>query len=175
MILCSCRWQQHRYRITRGRFCSPLLLLAWVKFCPHWNASLFQTVYYMLQWKWNINWDLIMEWCLEPGWGASSGSWAKTLLLSLLVFFTEIIVYSVITVVHHIHFRPVGTSLFVSTRFIFTNSFAAFLLRVILDFVIKAVLSISVEVASRSISGLIWSRSVVLAPGLGSFLVPLVL
>ncbi len=70
----------------------------------------------------------------------------KNRLLSLLI--------SVLILVSHIHFRPVGTSLFVFARFIDFISLPAFFLSVVLDFAIEAILSISVPVIpiSRTVS-----------------------
>jgi hypothetical protein len=58
-----------------------------------------------------------------------------------------------LSLVSHIHFRPVGTSLFVFARFIVFNSLPAFFLSVVLDFAIEAILPISVPVVS--ISGIV--------------------
>ena len=68
-------------------------------------------------------------------------NWLLSLLISVLIF------------VRHIHFRPVGTSLFVFARFIVFNSLPAFLLSVVLDFAIEAILPISIPVVS--ISGIV--------------------
>jgi len=77
---------------------------------------------------------------LEPAWGVSSGSWAKTLLQSLLISFI------LITVAGYIHFRPIGTSLFVSAWVVFSNSLWAFVLSVVLDFAVETVLAVPAEV-----------------------------
>jgi hypothetical protein len=61
-------------------------------------------------------------------------------LISFLLF--------IVAVAGHIHFWPVGTSLFVSTWFIFPDSFPALILGVILDFAVEAVFAIPVGVAS---------------------------
>jgi hypothetical protein len=74
----------------------------------------------------------------------SSGSLVKTLLLSLLISFL------LITVAGHIHFGPVGTSLFVSAQFLFTDSFETVLLCVILEFTVEAVLSIPIGIVPWS-------------------------
>jgi hypothetical protein len=83
---------------------------------------------------------------MEPLLGVSSGSSGKILLLSLLISFT------LITVAGHIHFRPIGMSLFVYAWFIFTDSFSAFFLVVVLDLAIKALLLILIGVVSKSLS-----------------------
>jgi hypothetical protein len=82
---------------------------------------------------WNDAWSLDEE---------SSGSLMKNWLLSLLI--------SVLTFVCHIHFRPIGTSLFVLAQFIVFNSLPAFFLSVVLDFALEAVLPILVPVISFS-------------------------
>ncbi len=66
----------------------------------------------------------------------------KNRLLSLLISF--------LTFICQIHFRPVGLSLFVFARFIVFNSLPAFLLSVVLDFAVEAVLSVPVPVVSAS-------------------------
>ena len=66
----------------------------------------------------------------------------KNRLLSLLISF--------LTFVCHIHFRPIGSSLFVLAQFIVFYSLPAFFLSVILDFAIKAVFPIPVAVVSAS-------------------------
>jgi hypothetical protein len=50
----------------------------------------------------------------------------------------------------HIHFGPVGTSLFVSAWFIFPDSFPAFILGVVLELAVKAVFAVPVCVASSA-------------------------
>ncbi len=62
----------------------------------------------------------------------------KNRLLSLLI--------SVLIFTCHVHFRPIGTSLFVLARFIVFNSLPALLLGMILDFAVEAVLSVPVSV-----------------------------
>ena len=74
----------------------------------------------------------------------SSGSLAKTLLLSLLISFL------LITVAGHIHFGPIGMSLFVSARFLFADSFETIFLCVILEFTVEAVLSIPIGIVPWS-------------------------
>jgi hypothetical protein len=64
----------------------------------------------------------------------------KNQLLSMLI--------SLLLFVSHIHFWPVGTSLFVFAWFIVFDSFPAFFLSMVLDFAIEAVLSVSVPVVS---------------------------
>ncbi len=54
--------------------------------------------------------------------------------------------------------------MFVSAQFIFTNSFAAFLLCVILDLALEAVLPVAVKVVPWAISGPVCPVSVFLAP-----------
>jgi hypothetical protein len=53
-----------------------------------------------------------------------------------------------ITVGGHIHFRPIGTSLFVSALFVFMNPFPAFILGVVLDLAVEAVLAVPVRVVA---------------------------
>jgi hypothetical protein len=77
-------------------------------------------------------------------WGESSGSLGKTMLLSLLISFTLFTV----AVAGHIHFWPICTTLFVSARFIFLDSFPALILGVILNFTVEAVFAVPVCVAS---------------------------
>ena len=76
----------------------------------------------------------------------SSGSLAKTLLLSLLISF----ILFTVAVAGHIHFWPIGSSLFVFARFIVFHSLPAFFLSVILDFAIEAIFPIPVAVVSAS-------------------------
>jgi hypothetical protein len=57
-------------------------------------------------------------------------------LLSLLI--------SVLILVSHIHFWPVGTSLFVFARLIFFDSLSAFFLGMILDLAVETVFSVPV-------------------------------
>jgi hypothetical protein len=78
----------------------------------------------------------------------SSGSGAKTLLLSLLISFTFI------SIAGNVHFRPVDTSLFVSAWFVFMDSLLEFFLSVVLDLAVKAVFPIPIGVASSFWSGL---------------------
>ncbi len=66
----------------------------------------------------------------------------KNRLLFLLISF--------LTFVCHIHFRPIGSSLFVLAQFIVLHSLPALFLSVILDFAIKAVLPVPVLVVSAS-------------------------
>jgi hypothetical protein len=66
----------------------------------------------------------------------------KNRLLSLLISF--------LTFVCHIHFRPIGSPLFVFTLFIVFHSLPAFFLSVILDFAIKTVFPIPVVIVSAS-------------------------
>jgi hypothetical protein len=66
----------------------------------------------------------------------------KNRLLSLLI--------SILILVSHLHFWPVGTSLFVFAWFIFSDSFSALFLGMILDFAVEAILPISVPVVSGS-------------------------
>ncbi len=66
----------------------------------------------------------------------------KNRLLSLLI--------SVSILVSHIHFWPLGTSLFVFAWFIVLDSFSALFLCVILDFAVKAILPVPVPVVSGS-------------------------
>ncbi len=63
------------------------------------------------------------------------------MLLSLLIS------YILIAVAGHIHFRPLGTSLFVSA---FKNSFPAFILGVFLDLAVEAVLAVPVRVVAST-------------------------
>jgi len=88
-----------------------------------------------------------VEWCWEPGWGVSSGSLNKTLLLSLLVNFTISVIF-----VLHIHFWPIGASWFVSAQFIFTDSLLAFFLAMVLEFAVVAMFSYMVCVTLRTIT-----------------------
>jgi hypothetical protein len=92
----------------------------------------------------------------------------KNQLLSLLI--------SVLILVSHIHFRPIGTSLFVFARFIVFNSLPAFFLSVVLDFAVEAVLPIPVTVVSVtgvvSIAVLPWSLGLVSIPTLESVVPP---
>jgi hypothetical protein len=66
----------------------------------------------------------------------------KNQLLSLLISF--------LTFLCHIHFRPIGGSLFVFARFIVFNSLWAFFLSVVLDFAVEAILPVPVPVVSSS-------------------------
>ncbi len=66
----------------------------------------------------------------------------KNRLLSLLI--------SVLIFICYVHFRPIGTSLFVFAWFIVFNSLPAFFLSVVLDFAVEAVLSVPVPVVSVS-------------------------
>ncbi len=72
----------------------------------------------------------------------SSGSLAKTLLLSLWISFL------LITVAGYIHSGPVSTALFVFARFLLPDSFETILLSVVLKFAVEAILSISIGVVS---------------------------
>jgi hypothetical protein len=64
----------------------------------------------------------------------------KNRLLSQLI--------SVLILVSHIHFWPVGTSLFVFARLIFFDSLSAFFLGMILDLAVETVFSVPVPVVS---------------------------
>ena len=66
----------------------------------------------------------------------------KNGLLTLLISF--------LILVSHVHFRPVGSSLFVFAWFIVFNSLPAFFLSVILDFAVEAALPVPVPVVSAS-------------------------
>ena len=66
----------------------------------------------------------------------------KNRLLSLWISF--------LVITGHIHFRPIGSSLFVFARFIVFHSFSAFFLSVVLDFAIKAVFPVSVAIVTTS-------------------------
>jgi hypothetical protein len=63
--------------------------------------------------------------------------------------------------ISHIHFWPVGTSLFVFTWLVLSDSFPAFFLCVVLDFTVEALFPISILVISGSgiitIAALWWS------------------
>jgi hypothetical protein len=59
-----------------------------------------------------------------------------------------LISFILISVAGHIHFRPISTSLFVSAWFVFSNSPLAFILSMVLDFAVEAVLAIPVGVTS---------------------------
>ncbi len=48
----------------------------------------------------------------------------------------------------HVHFRPIGTSLFVSAWLVFMNSFLAFILGVVLDLAVETVLPVPVGVVA---------------------------
>ena len=50
----------------------------------------------------------------------------------------------------HVHFRPIGSSLFVLARFIVFHSLLAFFLRMVLDFAVEAVFSVPVMVITTS-------------------------
>jgi hypothetical protein len=60
----------------------------------------------------------------------------KTLLISFMMF--------TVAIAGHIHFWPVGKSLFVSAWFIFLDSIPALILGVILDFAVESVFAILV-------------------------------
>jgi len=64
----------------------------------------------------------------------------ETLLLSLLISFILIIVAG------HVHFRPIGISLFVSAWFLFVNPLEAILLGVVLELAVEAVFPVLVGV-----------------------------
>jgi hypothetical protein len=66
----------------------------------------------------------------------------KNRMLSLLI--------SVLIFISHIHFWPIGMSLFVVARFIVFDSFSAFFLGMILDFAVEAIFPVSVLVVSSS-------------------------
>jgi hypothetical protein len=68
----------------------------------------------------------------------------ETLLLSLLISFI------LITVAGHVHFKPMGMSLSVSAQFVYTNPFLTFILGVVLDIAVEAVLSVPVRVVARA-------------------------
>ena len=72
----------------------------------------------------------------------SSDSLMKNRLLSLWISF--------LVITGHVHFRPIGSSLFVLARFIVFNSLSAFFLRMVLDFAVEAVLSVPVTVITTS-------------------------
>jgi len=63
-------------------------------------------------------------------------NWLLSLLISLLIL------------VSHIHFWPVGTSLFVFAQLVFPDSLPAFFLGMILDFTVETIFSIPVYVVS---------------------------
>jgi hypothetical protein len=65
----------------------------------------------------------------------------KNQLLSLLI--------SILILVSHLHFWPV-LSLFIFAQFIFSDSFSALFLGMILDFAVEAILPVSVPVISGS-------------------------
>ncbi len=50
----------------------------------------------------------------------------------------------------HIHFRPIGSSLFILARFIVFHSLSAFFLRMVLDLAVEAVFSVPVMVITTS-------------------------
>jgi len=75
----------------------------------------------------------------------------KTLLLSLLAIFTVFMLSILYTIVHKVHFGPVGVSLFVFAWLIITNSFPAFFLGVILDLVVEAELPIPFGVVPQPV------------------------
>ncbi len=66
----------------------------------------------------------------------------KNRLLSMLISF--------LTLVCYVHFRQIGVSLFVFARFIVFYSLPAFLLSVVLDFAVEAILPVPVPVVSVS-------------------------
>ena len=72
----------------------------------------------------------------------SSDSLMKNRLLSLWISF--------LIVTGHIHFRPIGSSLFVLARFIVFHSLSAFFLRMVLDLVVKAVFPVPVTIVTTS-------------------------
>jgi len=73
------------------------------------------------------------------------GVWlVKSRLLSLLISF----LLFTVAIACHIHFWPVDTSLFVFTWFIFSDSFPALFLGMILDFTVETVFAIPVHVVS---------------------------
>ena len=99
----------------------------------------------------------------------SSDALMKNRLLSLWISF--------LVVTGHIHFRPIGTSLFVLARFIVFHSLSAFFLRMVLDLAVKAVFPIPVTIITTSgISsvGALRSGSLIAVPALES-VVPSVL
>ncbi len=73
----------------------------------------------------------------------SSKSLGKNLLLPLLLTFTFVLVF-----VHHIHFRPKGSSLPVFAGFNFLDFFPAFFLSVALDLAKVAEFAISVGIVA---------------------------
>jgi hypothetical protein len=83
----------------------------------------------------------------------------KNWLLSLLI--------SVLILVSHIHFWPLGTSLFVFAWLFFSDSFSALFLSMILDFAVETVFPVSVPIVSCSgsvpIAALRWALVLVLA------------
>ena len=75
----------------------------------------------------------------------------------------------------HVHFRPIGSSLFVLARFIVFHSFSAFFLSVVLDFAVEAVFSVPVTVITTSCVpsvGAHWSGSLIAVPALESVVPP---
>ncbi len=82
--------------------------------------------------------------------GMTLGAWMRGVirlfnenrLLSLLISFLNFVC--------HIHFRPIGSSLFVFARFIVFNSLPAFFLSVVLDFAVEAILPVRVPVVLAS-------------------------
>ena len=74
----------------------------------------------------------------------------KNRLLSLWISF--------LVITGHIHFRPIGSSLFVLARLIVFHSFSAFFLRMVLNLAVEAVFSVPVTVITTSDVSLIDSR-----------------
>ena len=72
----------------------------------------------------------------------SSDSLMKNRLLSLLI--------SLLVIICHKHFRPIGSSLFVFAWFIVFHSLSAFFLSVILDFAVEAVFPVPVAIVAAS-------------------------
>jgi hypothetical protein len=99
----------------------------------------------------------------------SLDSLMKNRLLSLWISF--------LVVTGHIHFRPIGSSLFVFARFIVFHSLSAFFLRMVLDLAVKAVFPVPVAIVTTSgvsSAGSRRSGSLIAVPALES-VIPFVL
>ena len=72
----------------------------------------------------------------------SSDSLMKNRLLSLWISF--------LVITGHIHFRPIGSSLFVLARFIVFHSLSAFFLSMVLDLAVEAVFPVAVAIVTTS-------------------------
>ena len=92
----------------------------------------------------------------------------KNRLLSLWISF--------LVITGHIHFRPIGTSLFVFAGFIVFHSLSAFFLRVVLDLAVKAIFPVPVTIITTSgISSVVALRSgsLIAVPALESVVPPI--